>query len=191
MCSRRNYLSLLAITGSMTITGCVGSSNESSQPESPKSQSVGESIFHAGLKMTIPDYKIIDEFTEVTNDGSERDVQTPSPGAAFLFVNIVLKNVGKTEREVPSDDNINIIYKKEGISSDPFINMKVDNKIYSRYQKDYTSGLFPGKTLQGWVVFQVPREFTESDAVVTIERGGIRGGDVDNRIFRWQLEGTN
>jgi hypothetical protein len=59
---------------------------------------LGKSVAYGGLEITVPKYETVGEITAVTNNGDGRDTQTAPPGAAFLLVNVVSRNVGDTER---------------------------------------------------------------------------------------------
>lgn len=188
MISRRSYITFLVNAGAITLAGCTvdegnpenraGDVSGQNGKLTPEPRSVGESITYGGLKMAVTDYETVDEFTLVYSDGDEGDTITAKSEAIFLFVNISVSNVGETERSFPErGGDIELIYKGEE-GSDRFtgVDMRADGTMYPNYSrvledKGADTGAFPDTIVEGWAIFEVPKGFTESDAVVTIEWG--------------------
>jgi len=89
---------------------------------------------------------------EITNEyltdfGSTRN---PSAGTKFLWVQVLLKNTGQIEKDVPIYEHYSILYA--AIEIKPIYG-------YRQGHTEYTSlnpTIFPNEELEGWLRFDIP-----------------------------------
>lgn len=203
--NRRQLLKLVPPTVAASLAGCSGSENDEStqdddtetdQPtqdgDDTTTRDIGDSITYAGLEISATDYVTIEEFTDANSDDEEDDPYMPRAGGVFVFVRISVTNVGENEMSFPGRGReIELIYNDQE-ASNIFTgrDMRANGTVYPNYsrvleQKGADAGAFPDTSAQGWTIFELPEGFEPSDTIITVRVGSI---DIDNRIFRWQLE---
>jgi len=167
---RRNFL---AGTGVMAMTALAGCSGDGGSAEL---LSVGSSVTSDGLEISVAQYRIASEYTEVYPDYGEDDNQTAPSGAVFVFIEVSVRHGGETEKTLPGPADVNAFYLGEETDrrvtySDP--NYRVDETVYIKYDNALDGaereGVFPGKEVQGWVIFELPEGFDQTEMVVAIE----------------------
>jgi hypothetical protein len=140
--------------------------------------------------MSVTDSVITTDYAEINSAGNEVESETSEPGALFLLMKISIEHVGETEILLPTGFDFELIYKQENAS---FLvtgsDIRANGTTYPSYSrvlknKDADSGAFPGTTVQGWVVFELPEGFDRSDAFVTIEHNTR---SIEAREYRWRL----
>src|SRR5688500_16519808 len=105
----------------------------------PTPSSPGDTIIWRDLQVSMDQAEITDSF--ITEFGSQRE---PSAGQKFLWVHLMLENVGESEIVLPAPENFSVLYAESEFKS-----------IYGHRQGyvDYTdlgSTLFPGQELDAW-----------------------------------------
>lgn len=111
----------------------------------PTSSVPGDSILWQGLRVTMDQAEITDNF--ITDFGSTR---SPSPGDKFLWVHVLLKNVDSPELATPSAEHFSVLYAAAELKP-----------VYG-HRKDYTdyttldSLLFPDQQVEAWLRFDIP-----------------------------------
>jgi hypothetical protein len=111
----------------------------------PTPSAPGDSITWQDLQVSMDQAEITDSF--INEFGSQR---VPSAGQKFLWVHVVLENVGKDEIALPAPENFSVLYAESEFKP-----------IYGHRQgyADYTalgSTLFPGQELDAWLRFDIP-----------------------------------
>jgi len=111
----------------------------------PTPSSPGDSITSRDLQVSMDQAEISDSF--INEFGSLRE---PSVGQKFLWVHVLLKNVGNDEITLPTAENFSVLYADSEIKP-----------IYGHRQgyADFTdlgSTLFPEQELDGWLRFDIP-----------------------------------
>ncbi len=95
--------------------------------------------------MTMEQAEITEDF--VTEFGSTRN---PSPGDKFLWVHVLLKNVGEKEIDTPLPEHFSALYAA------------IEIKTTYGHRKDHTDYtslepiLFPDQEVEAWLRFDVP-----------------------------------
>jgi hypothetical protein len=111
----------------------------------PTPSSPGDSVTWRDLQIRMDQCEIIDSFTN--EFGSPR---VPPAGRKFLWVHVMLENVGADEILLPEAENFSALYAQSEFKP-----------VYGhrRGYMDYTalgSTLFPGQTLDAWLRFDIP-----------------------------------
>ena len=105
----------------------------------------GDSILWNGLQVDMDQAEITDDF--LTDFGTTRN---PSPGEKFLWVHVLLKNVGNTEMDTPSAEHFSVLYAAAEFKS---------TYGHRKDHTDYTaldSLLFPNQQVDAWLRFDIP-----------------------------------
>jgi Domain of unknown function (DUF4352) len=111
----------------------------------PTPSSPGDSVIWRNLQVSMDQAEITDSF--INEFGSQR---IPSEGKKFLWIHVVLENVGTEEILLPEPENFSTLYAESEFKP-----------IYGHRQGyvDYTalgSTLFPGQKLDAWLRFDIP-----------------------------------
>jgi hypothetical protein len=111
----------------------------------PTPSSPGDSVTWRDLQVSMDQAEISDSF--INEFGSLRE---PSDGQKFLWVHVMLKNLGNDESVLPTAENFSVLYADSEIKP-----------IYGHRQgyADYTdlgSTAFPDQELDGWLRFDIP-----------------------------------
>lgn len=111
----------------------------------PTPASPGDSITWRDLQVSMDQVEITDSF--INEFGSQR---VPSAGQKFLWVHVILKNIGKSEIPLPAPENFSVLYAESEFKP-----------IYGHRQGyvDYTalgSTLFAEQELDAWLRFDIP-----------------------------------
>jgi hypothetical protein len=106
------------------------------------------------LYITPTEYLIEDEYTLEYTSGAE--IVTPSPGAAFLWVHIIVENKGDNAQ---SPLYIFELYYKGEITN------KITLGTYEPLPRSKLTldKINPGIHLDGWILFEVPQDLSLSD----------------------------
>lgn len=111
----------------------------------PTPSSPGESVIWRNLQVSMDQAEITGSFTN--EFGSQR---LPPSGRKFLWIHVVLENVGTEEITLPEPENFSALYAESELKP-----------IYGHRQgyADYTdlgTTLFPGQKLDAWLRFDIP-----------------------------------
>jgi hypothetical protein len=105
----------------------------------------GDALTWQDLQVSMVQSEITGSF--FTEFGSQR---IPSPGQKFLWVNVQLKNMGKSKMDIPAPEHFSVLYAATEYKP-----------TYGHRQGyvDYTalgSTIFPGQEVDAWQRFDVP-----------------------------------
>lgn len=117
----------------------------------------------------------------LTAKGTDRMGTECAPeGAAFLFINIKIKNVGKVEKQIPrwvimrvfeEYNDITLYYANTEMKKhrlQPF-----EHQFNPKYSESgYIGGsirLYPGVSTEGWIAFEVPKGIELEDTTLEIK----------------------
>lgn len=89
-------------------------------------------------------------------------IEYPEEGAKFLWLYVKAANLGEVAQEIPDEGNVDILYKGTTISPDYFAN-PVLRTMYERQK------IYPGVSKDGWILYQVPKNFYISQAKVQVD----------------------
>jgi hypothetical protein len=120
----------------------------------PTASAPGDSIVWDTLRVTLDELEVTQEY--LTEFGSTR---IPPDGRKFLWVHVRLKNIGKTQMDLPALEHFSVLYAA--------VELKPTYGHRAGYT-DYTtlgSVIFPDQELDGWLRFDIP---------VTAELGYLR-----------------
>lgn len=111
----------------------------------PTPSSPSDSILWEDLMVTMDQLEITQEY--LTEFGSTR---VPPAGKKFLWVHILLKNIGQSEIEVPVFEHYSILFA--AIEIKPIYGHRDGYAEYSALG----SVIFPNQELDGWLRFDIP-----------------------------------
>ena len=107
----------------------------------------GQTIIYKDLQVTMDQAEITESYE--TEFGSSRE---PTAGIKFLWIHIVLKNIGQQEQNLPAEENFSALFGT------------TEFKPTYGYRKDYTDYITlnkvinPGDEVNAWLRFDVPIE---------------------------------
>lgn len=135
---------------------------------------VGDSVTEGGMKVTVLSYTTADQL-----GGAEP--KTPPQGAQYILFRVRVENVGETEQTFP--DTINLIYQsEESTRFSGFDPVTVNNRTIKSYYREQRYSGYPGTTVMGWVIFEIPEDFDRSEVVLEIENVGKEGETIEWRL---------
>jgi hypothetical protein len=105
----------------------------------------GDSVIWRSLQVSMDQVEITDRF--ITEFGTQR---LPSDGRKFLWVHVLLKNVGESEIVLPVPENFSVLYAES-----EFKPVYGHRQGYADYT-DLVSTLFPSHELDAWLRFDIP-----------------------------------
>jgi hypothetical protein len=146
---------MIALFGLLILTACSSaepvSTTISPQPTStavrvlPTSSAPNDSILWQGLQVTMDQAEITDDF--ITDFGTTRN---PSPGDKFLWVQVLLENVGNTEMDTPPIEHFSALYAAAEFK--PTYGHRKDHTDYTSLD----SLLFSNQQVDAWLRFDIP-----------------------------------
>lgn len=203
---RRQYLATIASVGGITTVGCVDERPpDMGTTPTATPRSVGEVVTYGGLEMAVTQVRTPSELTtadspdkrEEGNTITPEQSGTLEPDNAFVAGYVRIKHVGESEISFPDLDvrSIQMTYNGRGADTVLVSALRVsglrsiDDKQAQAYhdnleQKGADVGASSGTMVEGWVIFQVPEDFVETDAFIAIREDGERRA---NQRFVWRL----
>ncbi len=146
---------MIALFGLLILTACSSAEPVSvtipPQPTStavqvlPTSSVPGDSILWQGLQVTMAQTEITEDF--ITDFDTTR---IPSVGDKFLWVHVLLKNVGNPEIHTPPAEHFSVLYAAAEFK--PTYGHRKDHTDYLSLD----SLLFPDQEVEAWLRFDVP-----------------------------------
>jgi hypothetical protein len=109
------------------------------------SSAQGDSILWLGLQMTMDQAEITEDF--ITDFGTTRNL---SAGEKFLWVHLLLKNVGDPEILTPPTEHFSVLYAAAEFK--PTYGHRKDHTDYTTLD----SLLFPDQQVEAWLRFDIP-----------------------------------
>jgi hypothetical protein len=147
------FIGLFLLTSCSSAGTSVGPATAAASPQPtatevkvlPTPSSPGDPVIWRDLQVSMDQVEISDSF--INEFGSLRE---PSAGQKFLWVHVMLKNVGNDEITLPTAENFSVLYADSEIKP-----------IYGHRQgySDYTdlgSTVFPEQEFDGWLRFDIP-----------------------------------
>lgn len=183
--NRRTVLSGLSGGALSSLAGCVGQVESVVAGSRKSTVSLGESIEHDGVEISVDDYTTTDEITIPISFDNTRTV-TPPPGAVYLLIKISVANVGDNEREFPyisanvSEENpsIRAIYADEQLESEylgaPEGEFRFNGESYITYgyavsDSGGIGGAYPGVEASGWQAFVIADGADPAETTIEID----------------------
>lgn len=152
----------------------------------PTQLEIGEEGSTDKLTASVTEYETTDRLVEQGRLSDEE--RTATSGATFVLVRFELTNSGESQVEPPGNSilgtKIVMVYKDSNVEPLNVDNFTVSGDSYVSYFEvvdEHDGTIFPGTTVSGWIVFELPEGFEESDAVVRIEM------KPDSQVFEWTL----
>lgn len=146
---------------------------------------LGETASNDQFEVTVDGYRTTTALDEEFGDETEA-----SSGAVFVLLEIELTNIGESRVEAPGSglsQDIELQYRDTAIDSESSSNFTTGGQSYTSYSDEVNlfedNELFPGTSISGWVVFEMPEDFNAGEAVLRVEVEDTTGSDV----FSWRL----
>lgn len=196
--NRREYLTCATTTGIIGIAGCLDEASEVTENAVGEDRDFGEVVNHRGVEVAPIRWLTTDEITFDVDQGMAQD-RTPAAGAEFLLTHIRAANEGDNRRELPSRSsafggssgrNIRVYYSDEETNTIQFEDISSTYEVdgvqltpyhRSRFEGDATGEVYPGTTVEGWIVAEIAKGFSIEETTIEIE-----WGDGDKlEVFEW------
>jgi hypothetical protein len=111
----------------------------------PTPMSPSQMVVYEGLQVSMSQAEITTSY--LTKFDSTRE---PPAGKTFLWIHLVLKNIGSQEQDLPAPEHFSVL------------NGTTEYKSIYGHRKDYTdymaltTGLVPGQEVDAWLRFDIP-----------------------------------
>ena len=107
-------------------------------------------------------------------------IEYPEEGAKFLWLYVKATNLGEVAQEIPDDWDVDILYKGTTIHHD-YANPK-GRKMYPKRHK-----IYPSVSEDGWIAYQVPKNFYISEAKARVDFPPKAGKVFGRKTLTWSL----
>ena len=196
--NRRKYLSCVATTAVIGISGCLDDSLEVVENVGSENHEVGEVVNHRGVEVVPTEWMVTDEVTADVDQGMTQD-RSPEAGAEFLLTHIEAVNDGDNRSELPSRSsalggtsgrNIRVYYAGEETETTQFEDISSAYEVdgvrltpyhQSRLDQDATGEVYPDVGVEGWIVAEITEGFDIDQTTIEIAWGD---GD-ESETFEW------
>jgi hypothetical protein len=171
-----------------------GDGNESDQdPEDGSATTVRERAHQAGETVTHDQIEVAANQLlaagEYRLDVEDSEVRPPTAGGYWMFVNLSVTHVGDERRPFPHAEDTQMPYETEATARQFFEDedFEVRENVYTNYHATlarkaiYDRGAFPGVTVGGWLVFEVPRQYQLGKLLVELQWGTESAGQTTER----------
>lgn len=146
---------------------------------------VGEQAEAEKLTASVTEVRTTDQLAET---GSLGEDVSAANGATLVLVKFQVENTGETQAEAPGDtllgDEIALRYRDTDPDAKNVGDFTAEGTAYTSYSEvvqEQDGSIFPGTTLSGWVVFELPEGFEREDAVFRVELG------TESEVYEWTL----
>jgi len=155
------------------VAGCVELSEEI-----PIETSLGEMVEIGDVSFTVTKYEIADSYELVISNKTK--THFPSEGAKYLWIYVTSTNICEVATtDFPEYSRFSLLYKNEHyIHSDGFENIRQGYYVEGRKQYDPLYDAYPGVTVEGWVLFEVPQQLDITQTQVHVRFAGVEGTPV-------------
>lgn len=147
---------------------------------------VGEEAETEKFTASVTEVRTADRFTE--GGGFIEENQSAADSATFVLIQFQVENTGDSQGEPPGDglitEEIELQYKDNSQNPMRLFNFTADGSSYVSYDEavqEQDGTLFPGASVSGWLVFELPEGFEQGRAVVRVELGP------DSDVYEWTL----
>ena len=156
--TRKLMLLLYGSFGLLIFSACSSASGPaltpvpSAIPQTPAENKILPTPVSAGQRVVYDDLQVTMNKAEITTDylteyGSTRE---PPVGKKFLWINLILQNIGQNERNLPAPEHFSALS-----STTEFKPTYGHRKDYADYMA-LTAGMLQGQDLNAWLRFDIP-----------------------------------
>lgn len=192
---RRSFISTMSGCLLFGLGGCVSG-------PSKESRTLGESVEHRGVSVTVDTYTTADTVAYDISDSGATPSETAPEGATYLLTHLSVEHTVENKRVFPSrgtfsgsfSDRIKHFYNGEGLtrgrhedSSTAFIveGNRLPNYIQVLLQNDMVSAVYSGSA-SGWLINIIPKDFTPANVTVKITWGASSTmSEKGRKTFSW------
>jgi hypothetical protein len=156
--TRKLMLLLYGLFGLLMFSACNSASRPAPMPVSsatpqtavedkalPTPVSPGQRVVYEDLQMAMSGAEITTDY--LTEYGSTRE---PPAGKRFLWIHIILQNIGQNERNLPAPEHFSALY-----GTTEFKPTYGHRKDYADYMA-LTAGMVQGQDVNAWLRFDIP-----------------------------------
>jgi hypothetical protein len=120
---------------------------------------LGESGIANNIAFVVIDYEFSESYIS-----EYWGIEYPEEGAKFLWLYVKATNLGEVAQRIPDAWNVAILYKGTTIHHD-----YAHPKGRKRYAQSPLEEIYPGVSEEGWILYQVPKNFYISQAKVRVD----------------------
>ena len=136
---------------------------------------LGESGIANNIAFVVLDYEFSDSYIHEYGW-----IEYPEEGAKFLWLYVKAANLGEVAQEIPDGWDVDIFYKGTRIHHD-YAHPK-GRKMYPEKWK-----IYPSVSEEGWILYQVPKNFYISEAKVRVDCPPKAGEIFGEKTLIWPL----
>ena len=136
---------------------------------------LGESGIANNIAFVVLDYDFSESY--ISKYGR---TEYPEEGAKFLWLYVKAANLGEVAQRIPDDWDVDILYKGTTTHHD-YANPK-GRKMYPERWK-----IYPYVSEEGWILYQVPKNFYISEAKVRVDFPPKAGEIFGEKTLIWSL----
>lgn len=152
----------------------------------PTANPAGKTVTHDQIAVSVDGLLAAEEYQL---DVEDSEVYPPTAGGYWMFANVSVEHVGSERRPFPNPERVTLPYEDDADGRQYFReqDFEVRGEAYQNYhatlleKQIYERGAFPGVTIDGWLVFEVPRQYQLDEFLVTIRWGTEEGGVTTER----------
>lgn len=204
---RRQFVSAAATCGLLGSAGCIASTSEGSSGSNEEddrtrleriqdvASTSGESVEYQYQVATVNQLVLAEEVIPAANeqDADEEEpeaMEPPTAGGLWALCELEIEHTGDQRREYPGASDSFFIYEDYDESElfTPDSPVEVRGDRYPMYHEQYSEraidsrGAFPGVTLSGWLLYEVPRLYDLDEFTVVVPLG------VDSERHPWVFD---
>lgn len=198
----RSRRTLLASASTMLLAGCtskIESTTGDLTKNSTQTRKFGESASHNGVEATPTHWFTSDEITyELEYNQTTRTAET---GATWLLTRIEAATVGDNQRKLPGrglsgTNDVNVLYSGEETTAgmdNTALSIVLEDGSIPTYTgdlqtKDALSSVYPGVSVAGWIVSEIPEKYEPGKLKIKIKIGResiTEPGDTETREWKY------
>jgi hypothetical protein len=107
-------------------------------------------------------------------------IEYPEEGAKFLWLYVKAANLGEVAQRIPDAWDVDILYKGATIHHD-----HANPKGRKMYVQSPLEEIYPGVSEEGWILYQVPKNFYISEAKVRVDFPPKAGKIFGEKTLTW------
>lgn len=136
---------------------------------------LGESGIANNIAFVVLDYDFSESY--ISKYGR---TEYPEEGAKFLWLYVKAANLGEVAQRIPDDWDVDILYRGTTIDYD-YASPK-ERKMYPE-----RGTIYPYVSEEGWIVYQVPKNFYISEAKVRVDFPPKAGKIFGEKTLTWSF----
>ena len=127
----------------------------------PTQISPSQTIVYDNLQVVMSEAEITSSY--ITEFDSSRE---PPPGKRFVWIHILLKNIGQSERELPAPEHFSVLNGTTEVK--PAYGHRKDHVDYTTLN----TAMLQGQEVDAWLRFDIPADVELKDLLFYLKSGG-------------------